>query len=52
VTGADNTALLRLHAALGFREIALFDSERSPAGVDVLSQLVRTDPESPPIANG
>ena len=41
VTGADNTASLRLHAALGFREIKRFTSERSAAGVDVLSRLVR-----------
>ena len=39
VTGADNTASLRLHAALGFQEIRRFDSERSAGGVDVLSQL-------------
>ena len=39
VTGADNTASLRLHAALGFQEIKRFDSERSAGGVDVLSQL-------------
>jgi ribosomal protein S18 acetylase RimI-like enzyme len=42
VTGADNAASLRLHAALGFVEIKRFVSERSVAGVDVLSQLVRT----------
>jgi ribosomal protein S18 acetylase RimI-like enzyme len=42
VTGADNIASLRLHAALGFQEIKRFGSERSAAGVDVLSQLVRT----------
>jgi ribosomal protein S18 acetylase RimI-like enzyme len=41
VTGADNTASLRLHAALGFQEIRRFASERSAIGVDVLSQLVR-----------
>jgi ribosomal protein S18 acetylase RimI-like enzyme len=39
MTGADNTASLRLHAALGFQEIRRFASERSAAGVDVLSQL-------------
>jgi len=39
VTGADNTASLRLHAAVGFREIKRFASERSAVGVDVLSQL-------------
>jgi ribosomal protein S18 acetylase RimI-like enzyme len=42
VTGADNAASLHLHAALGFQEINRFASERSAAGVDVLSQLVRT----------
>lgn len=42
VTGADNTASLHLHAALGFQEIKRFESERSAAGVDVLSQLART----------
>jgi hypothetical protein len=43
VTGADNTASLRLHAALGFREVKRLKSERSAAGVDVLSRLLRTD---------
>jgi ribosomal protein S18 acetylase RimI-like enzyme len=38
VTGADNAASLHLHAALGFREVKRFDSERSAAGVHVLSQ--------------
>jgi ribosomal protein S18 acetylase RimI-like enzyme len=42
VAGADNSASLHLHAALGFQEIKRFESERSAAGVDVLSQLVRT----------
>ena len=42
VTGADNAVSLHLHTAFGFREIKRFDSERSPMGVDVLSQLVRT----------
>ena len=42
VTGADNAASLHLHEALGFQEIKRFESERSAAGVDVLSQLVRT----------
>jgi aminoglycoside 6'-N-acetyltransferase I len=42
VAGADNAASLRLHAALGFQEVKRFDSDRSAAGVDVLSQLVRT----------
>ena len=41
VTGADNAASLHLHAALGFREVKRFKSERSATGVDVLSQLVR-----------
>jgi hypothetical protein len=42
VTGADNAASLHLHAALGFREVKRFESERSAAGLDVLSQLTRT----------
>ena len=42
VTGADNLASLHLHAALGFQEMRRFGSERSAAGVDVLSQLART----------
>lgn len=42
VTGADDVASLHLHAALGFQEIRRFANERSAAGVDVLSQLVRT----------
>lgn len=42
VTGADNAVSLHLHGALGFREIRRFASERSAAGVDVLSQLTRT----------
>jgi aminoglycoside 6'-N-acetyltransferase I len=41
VTGADNTASLHLHAAVGFQELGRFESERSGAGVEVLSQLVR-----------
>lgn len=47
VTGADNTASLRLHAALGFQETNRFESDRSAVGVDVLSQLARTtaDPD-------
>ena len=47
VTGADNTASLRLHAALGFQETNRFESHRSAVGVDVLSQLARTtaDPD-------
>lgn len=44
VTGTDNTASLHLHAALGFHEIMRFESERSTAGLDVLSQVVRTEP--------
>ncbi|HTT50083.1 MAG TPA: GNAT family N-acetyltransferase [Streptosporangiaceae bacterium] len=39
MAGADNTASLRLHAALGFQEVRRFASERSAVGVDVLSQL-------------
>lgn len=42
VAGADNPASLRLHAALGFQEVKRFESERSAAGVDVLSQLSRS----------
>jgi len=42
VTGADNIASLHLHAALGFQEMKRFGSERSVAGVDVLSRLART----------
>ena len=42
VTGANNIASLHLHAALGFQEMKRFGSERSAAGVDVLSQLART----------
>jgi ribosomal protein S18 acetylase RimI-like enzyme len=42
VTGADNTASLHLHDALGFQEVERFASERSVVGEDVLSQLVRT----------
>jgi ribosomal protein S18 acetylase RimI-like enzyme len=42
VAGADNIASLRLHAALGFQEVKRFGSERSAAGVDVLSRLART----------
>jgi ribosomal protein S18 acetylase RimI-like enzyme len=41
VTGADNIASLHLHAALGFQEMKRFGSERSVAGVDVLSRLAR-----------
>jgi ribosomal protein S18 acetylase RimI-like enzyme len=41
VTGADNIASLHLHAVLGFQEMMRFGSERSAAGVDVLSQLAR-----------
>jgi len=46
VTGADNIASLHLHAALGFHEIKRFRSERSAAGVEVLSQLARTTTRS------
>jgi ribosomal protein S18 acetylase RimI-like enzyme len=42
VAGADNAASLHVHATLGFQEVKRFDSERSAAGVDVLSQLVRS----------
>jgi ribosomal protein S18 acetylase RimI-like enzyme len=42
VTGADNIASLHLHAPLGFQEMKRFGSERSAAGVDVLSRLART----------
>jgi ribosomal protein S18 acetylase RimI-like enzyme len=41
VTGADNIASLHLHAALGFQEMKRFESDRSAAGVDVLSRLAR-----------
>jgi ribosomal protein S18 acetylase RimI-like enzyme len=41
VAGADNTASLHLHAALGFQEVKRFESERSAAGVDVLARLAR-----------
>ena len=41
VTGADNIASLHLHAALGFQEMKRFGSDRSVAGVDVLSRLAR-----------
>jgi aminoglycoside 6'-N-acetyltransferase I len=48
VAGAGNAASLHLHAALGFQEVKRFDSDRSAAGVDVLSQLVRnTAPYEP-----
>jgi ribosomal protein S18 acetylase RimI-like enzyme len=49
VTGADNIASLHLHAALGFQEMRRFESERSAAGVDVLSQLARTRYEGVPV---
>jgi aminoglycoside 6'-N-acetyltransferase I len=42
VAGADNAASLRLHAAFGFQEVKRFESERSTAGVDVLSKPVRS----------
>jgi ribosomal protein S18 acetylase RimI-like enzyme len=42
VAGADNVASLHLHTALGFREVKRFGSERSAAGVDVLSRLAST----------
>jgi ribosomal protein S18 acetylase RimI-like enzyme len=43
VAGADNSASLHLHAALGFQEVKRFPSGRSAAGVDVLSRLARGD---------
>ena len=43
VAGADNSASLHLHAALGFQEVKRFPSDRSAAGVDVLSRLARGD---------
>ena len=42
VAGADNAASLRLHAALGFQEVKRFESDRSAAGVEVLSELMRS----------
>jgi ribosomal protein S18 acetylase RimI-like enzyme len=42
VAGTDNVASLHLHTALGFQEVRRFGSERSAAGVDVLSRLTRT----------
>jgi ribosomal protein S18 acetylase RimI-like enzyme len=42
VAGTDNVASLHLHTALGFQEVRRFGSERSAAGVDVLSRLART----------
>ena len=41
VAGADNIASLHLHTALGFQEMKRFPSDRSAAGVDVLSRLTR-----------
>jgi aminoglycoside 6'-N-acetyltransferase I len=41
VTGADNIASLQLHMALGFQEMKRIRSDRSAAGVDVLSRLAR-----------
>lgn len=51
VTGADNIASLHLHAALGFQELKRFGSERSAAGVDVLSRLASAaaDPDVRPL---
>jgi aminoglycoside 6'-N-acetyltransferase I len=51
VAGADNTASLNLHAALGFQEMKRFESERSVAGLDVLSRLTRTA-ASPDVRRG
>lgn len=42
MAGADNVASLHLHRALGFQEVKRFRSERSAAGVDVLSRLAKT----------
>lgn len=48
VAGADNAASLHLHAALGFQEVKRFESDRFAAGVEVLSQLVRSPaPDGP-----
>jgi len=53
VTGADNSASLHLHAGLGFQEVKRFESERSAAGLEVLSQLVRKgDPDVRPQSGG
>ncbi len=54
VTGADNIASLHLHAALGFQEMKRFGSDRSAAGVDVLSRLARTaaHPDACPFTGG
>lgn len=41
VAGADNSASLRLHAALGFQEMTRFESKRSASGVDELPRLTR-----------
>ena len=51
VAGADNIASLHLHTALGFQEVERFPSDRSAAGVDVLSRLARAaaSPDLPPI---
>lgn len=46
VAGADNAASRHLHATLGFQEVKRFDSDRSAAGVDVLSQLRRSTGQS------
>jgi ribosomal protein S18 acetylase RimI-like enzyme len=50
VAGADNIAPLHLHAALGFQGMKRFESDRSAAGVDVLSRLARAAayPDVPP----
>jgi aminoglycoside 6'-N-acetyltransferase I len=50
VTGADNIASLHLHAALGLQEMKRFGSDRSAAGVDVLSGLAgaAADPDLRP----
>jgi aminoglycoside 6'-N-acetyltransferase I len=54
VAGSDNTASLRLHAALGFQEMTRLESERSASGVDVLSRLARAaaSPDVGPFTGG
>jgi aminoglycoside 6'-N-acetyltransferase I len=53
VTGADNSASLHLHAALGFQETKRFPSDRSAAGVHVLLRLARAaaDPDVRPFTD-
>jgi aminoglycoside 6'-N-acetyltransferase I len=54
VTGADNIASLHLHASFGFQELKRFGSERSAAGVDVLSRLstAAASPDVRPFTGG